>query len=916
MIKNCRVASSSRKDRQMNSFKGVWQSLLSIKIIWHVAWVAVLTSCGGGGSGGIGDPNTTGIAGQTSDALAMDLPIAYVRRTLPVDEDGNPAVISIFEPATFNAGADLFIRERASEEADELNVTSGVFPDGELYDVKDLDVSFDGASILFSMRAPEDEDADEDEQPTWNIWEYDFDDGELRRIILADNTAEAGEDVSPRYLPDGRILFSSTRQRRSRAVLLDEGKPQYAAQVENEELDGFVLHTMEPDGTDIQQISFNQSHDLFPTVLEDGRVMFLRWDNANNNDSLSLYTINPDGSGLSFMYGLHSQNTGTNGTEAPFWVPRELPDGRILAIHNTPETEALGGDMIAIDVANFSEIDQPLPDSFSSQTVGQEALTALPVTIDGTPSPHGMFASAWPLEDGTERLFVSWSQCRLQDIAMTEIVPCTDANQARDDVETAEPLYGLWMYDVIAETQQPIVVPEEGIMYSDAVVVESRPTPTFIPNLLPDADLAQEDVAILNIRSVYDFDGVDLSPTGIETTRDPALVTPDQRPARFLRIEKAVSIPDEDTRDFDNSAFGAGGQGQQMREIIGYTPIEPDGSVIVRVPSDVALAVSVLDGDGHRITQRHENWMHFETGDTIACNGCHTANSELVHGRLDAQLPSANPGAPNGFSSFPNTESSLFIDQPGETMAEVWTRINGVRTPTTDIVFSDDWTDPDTLTPAESFSWAYADLQTPAPTQASCFPSAENPNGAWNSLCRIVVNYVDHLQPIWDLERPILDEFDVEQDNLRCTLCHSETNEELLIDQVPAAQLDLTGGPSIDNADFLTSYQELFFQNNSQVLDDDGNLIMELVDSGDIVIDGNGDPILDDDGNVIPIFIPVPVDSILRAAGANASDQFFQVFEAGAVHDDYLTPVELKLISEWLDIGAQYYNDPFDAPED
>jgi hypothetical protein len=31
-------------------------------------------------------------------------------------------------------------------------------------------------------------------------------------------------------------------------------------------------------------------------------------------------------------------------------------------------------------------------------------------------------------------------------------------------------------------------------------------------------------------------------------------------------------------------------------------------------------------------------------------------------------------------------------------------------------------------------------------------------------------------------------------------------------------------------------------------------------------------------------------------------------------HTGYLSPAELRLIVEWLDIGGQYYNDPFVAP--
>ena len=37
---------------------------------------------------------------------------------------------------------------------------------------------------------------------------------------------------------------------------------------------------------------------------------------------------------------------------------------------------------------------------------------------------------------------------------------------------------------------------------------------------------------------------------------------------------------------------------------------------------------------------------------------------------------------------------------------------------------------------------------------------------------------------------------------------------------------------------------------------------------------------------------------------------------SGGSHQGRLTPAELKLVSEWVDLGAQYFNDPFAAPLD
>jgi hypothetical protein len=61
--------------------------------------------------------------------------------------------------------------------------------------------------------------------------------------------------------------------------------------------------------------------------------------------------------------------------------------------------------------------------------------------------------------------------------------------------------------------------------------------------------------------------------------------------------------------------------------------------------------------------------------------------------------------------------------------------------------------------------------------------------------------------------------------------------------------------------------------------------------------------------------VNIPVSPSMNVAGARSSPRFFNIFAPGGTHDGRLTAAELKLIAEWLDIGGQYYNNPFDVPQ-
>jgi len=853
----------------------------------------LLGGCGGGTS-------TSG----GPDPLVEDFGIAYVRQPVPETDTAD-----VREPTSFLAGGDLIYRDLASPVANERNVTANVT--GGMGDVKDVEASFDGTRLLFALRLPDIQGAAPEDQPTWNLWEYEIATDTLTRVIASDTIAEAGQDIAPHYLPDNRIIFSSTRQRTAGAILVDEGKPQFAALDENENEPALVLHIIDELRQNITQVSFNQSNDLDPVVLSNGEVVFSRWDNAGANSAINLYKMNPDGSQLRLLYGANSHDTGSNGAIIQFLQAREMPDGELATLIRPFTGNNQGGDIVTIDVNNYVENTQP---TAANQGIlsgpAQVSQTFGDVRTDGQPSPAGRFNSFFPLWDGTNRALVTWSQCRLTD--GSRILPCTNETLADPGLVEATPLYSVYLYDMGNATQRPVFTPQENFLYRDVVATQPRPLPNIIFDAQAGVDVDQtlvdENVGILHIASVYDFDSQYNALGGaapdLATLADPQTTLADGRPARFLRIVKAVSLPDRNLVNLIGANFGRN-RSLGMREIIGYAPIEPDGSVRVKIPANIPFSISVLDKNGRRIGQRHDNWLQLRPGEVMNCTGCHDAASTLSHGNPNAFAP-LNTGAPFDGYTFPNTET--FFADAGNTMAEARTRIDPTAlTPSVDILYTDVWTNVAAAgRPKDTpFSYLYSNLDPAVtiPTSAGCQTN-------WSYLCRIVINYETSIHPLWGVDRGAAD---------TCINCHTST-DAMGAARVPDAQLDLTDGISDQNANHFKSYRELLFGDNLQELDAMGVLVDKMVQATDnmgnllFVVDANGNQILDTMGNPIPVMVPVPVSPAMRAAGALASPRFFNIFAPGGTHDGRLTPAELRLIAEWLDIGGQYYNNPFDVP--
>jgi hypothetical protein len=180
-------------------------------------------------------------------------------------------------------------------------------PDGV---ARDPDVSFDGEQILFSMR--------KDREDDYHIYQMNADGSGLKQLTFGSELS----DIDPIYLPDGRILFTSTRE------------PKYC--MCNRHIMG-NLFTMDADGANIQQVGHSTLHEGHASLLPDGRVIYDRWEYVDRNfgDAQGVWVANPDGTNHAIYWGNNTNSPG--GVLDARAIPgTELFIGNLSSCHDRP----------------------------------------------------------------------------------------------------------------------------------------------------------------------------------------------------------------------------------------------------------------------------------------------------------------------------------------------------------------------------------------------------------------------------------------------------------------------------------------------------------------------------------------------------------------------------------------------------
>ncbi len=461
-------------------------------------------------------------------------------------------------------------------------------PDGVLRNLTNLDtgavsgpeVSFDGTRILFAMRRDFATDG-------FHIYETNVDGTGLRQL-----TSGNCNDVDPQYLPDGRIVFCSDRA----------GYHEYYHQERSR-----VLYTMNADGSDIEQISFNPNSDFEPIVLPDGRVLygsyrFYGWDGGPtalpgvdprrgiSRIETVLHTVLPDGTQEQLFYG--SMRGGFYSTLRPLpyanqyqttaWprtdqmmgvsvsFPRCMPDGRIVCV--TP-----AGLTVLDPGAPPLDCEMPLYPEVLNLAGGEEVY----IHSFDDQNPVGRYTAPYPLDnDWVVVSHAPWYDRRLNG-------------------------YGLYALN-LATKELRLVYDDPGLSDVDAIPIRPRPRPRVIPATRPQGE---RRTGFVSCNSVFNSD----------LPFDRARVT-------SVRVLEAVQV----------GMSLNGNLGFQTR-ILGTVPLCRDGSFHVEVPADTPFRFALLDANRDVVVHETE-FMYVRAGEKKSCIGCHEPKGMAAPNRKGAAL--------------------------------------------------------------------------------------------------------------------------------------------------------------------------------------------------------------------------------------------------------------------------------------
>lgn len=426
--------------------------------------------------------------------------------------------------------------------------------------VGDVDLHFDAGRMLFSSIGS---------HSRWHVFEINVDGTGLRQVTPADPQDVDNYDAC--YLPDGRILFCSTAS--MAAVPCVNGSTRVAN-----------LYLMHADGTNIRQLCFDQEHNWCPTVLANGRVLYLRWeytDTPHAHDRV-LFHMNPDGTSQMEYYGSNSYWPNS------LFYARPIPGratqfaGIVGGHHGVPRM----GELVIFDAARGRRE----ADGVVQQIPGRGRKVEARIEDNLVDGSWPKFLHPFPL---SEKYFLVAAQ------------------------PTPESAWGIYLADVFDNLV--LLKVEPGYALFEPVPLRK----TLKPPVLPDrVDLARKD-GLVYLSDIYAGDGLKGIPRG--AVKSLRLIS-------YHFLYPGMGGP--------QGVVGMEGP-WDIKRIVGTVPVEEDGSALFRIPANMPIAVQPLDAEGKAL-QLMRSWFTAMPGEVLSCVGCHESQNSSPPAR-QTQATSRGP---------------------------------------------------------------------------------------------------------------------------------------------------------------------------------------------------------------------------------------------------------------------------------
>lgn len=430
---------------------------------------------------------------------------------------------------------------------DEVQIRTIYKPDNTS-SIADLKLHWDGDRAMFTQTMSDNR---------WNVFEVKLNNGDCKKLI--DNPEPDLEFYDGTYLPDGRIIANSN--------IGYQGVPCVNG---SDPVGNMVLYT--PQSKNLRRLTFDQDANWNPVIMNNGRVMYTRWEYT---DLTHYYTrivmnMNPDGTEQKALYGSGSMFPNSTFDVQPLPGYASAFVGIISGHHGV----ARSGRLILFDPAKARKgaagMLQEIP--HRNRPIVEEVKDRL---VDGV---WPQFIKPSPLND---TYFL--------------VAAKLDKND----------LWGIYLVDKFDNVT--CLHKMEGEGYISPIAVRKTVTPPAIPDRVK----LDDKQATVFIQDIYEGEGLKGIPRGT---------------VKSLRLH-AYEYAYVQTQS-DHNWHGIQ-SGWDIKRMLGTVPVEEDGSVIFKIPANTPVSIQPLDKDGVAV-QWMRSWLTGQPGEIVSCVGCHEDQNQIV----------------------------------------------------------------------------------------------------------------------------------------------------------------------------------------------------------------------------------------------------------------------------------------------